>query len=477
MENLRDIEHDAGSIACRDATTGELLGRVPRMSAEDVRIAEAEATAGGASWRGTSRRQRRRVFATLLDEIVTAQDELCRLAVHESGKTMIQALLGDVLPTCAALHALVRSGDAPTRSLGPTSGERRGLVAVRASPHFPLHGIVAPVVSALAEGDAVLLMLSEHASWSGGMYVEILRNVLRHHGHDPRIVQGLTGDDDTASTLREMGVDRVVGSWPDDAGHGPARQTAMIVCEDADVDGAVRAAMLTAFTPLPPPFVPAARILVHTRVHDVFVSAAARRIRAMRHGPPLDETVDCGVIAPWIGVDHVAALVDDASRHGAKMLVGGQLDHAFERGHYPPTLVVDVPPHARIARESTFGPVMAVTRFDDDAQATELVGDATAGARVSIFSRDRRRTEALCRRLRATDVAFNDIGLMDALRAGPRHRYPTKVVLPAVSPYPAGPHTYAVIESLLRLRFGPGVRQRLRAATELGRSMRSLWTL
>jgi acyl-CoA reductase-like NAD-dependent aldehyde dehydrogenase len=488
MELVRSGHVDAVEddwMACRDVFTGERLGEARRMSAQDVRDTVAQTRAAIPSWRNTSHADRRRVLATLLDEIVTAQDELCRLAVHESGKTMIQASLGDILPACSSLWEALRR---PSHRSWRGSSERPpNLVAIMTSPRFPLQSIVVPVASALVEGHGAIVKLSEHASWSGQMYVEIVHNVLRHHGHDPRVVASITGGPRTVAALIDAKLERIVGGGPDATARDILTRAArsltsvtwqrhgnevMIVREDAELEGTVNAAVLAAYTPLPPPLVAAERILVHARSYDAFVETAKQRVVALRQGMPLDEVVDCGAVAPCVGVEHVAALVDDACRCGATVLVGGRRDRAFARTHYPPTLLVGVPPHARIAREPTFGPVMTVMRVESDDEAVELANGAPTGAGVSIFGRSGRKARALAQRLRASTIRINDTGIAQSLgtRSG-------MSVLRAVSPYPAGPRTYAILESLLRLRFGPGVRARLRAAAELGRSTRSRWTV
>jgi acyl-CoA reductase-like NAD-dependent aldehyde dehydrogenase len=480
VESQRPLDEvNEGWIACRDAASGEHLGYVPRMSAREVRHVLATARAAALRWRDTPRSRRRRVLASVLDEIVTAQDELARLATHESGKTMIQALMGDVLPSCAAVCRATRTPGGPI-ARAPTQTGSSGLVGALASPRFPLQSIVAPVALALAEGRGAIVRLSEHASWSGQMYVEIIRNVLRQHGHDPAIVASITGGPCTVAPLLEAKLDRVVASGPDEAARDFLTQAArtltpvtwqrqgneaMIVTEDADIDRALEAAIIAAFTPLPPPLLSAERILVHAACYEAFVCAARRRVRQLRQGMPLHEGVDCGAIAPSVGVDHVAALVEDACDRGATVLVGGRPDSAFSQAHYPPTLLVNVPPDARIAHEPTFGPVMAIMRVHGDAEAATLVNGAPTGAGVSIFGSTMSRARALSRALRSSRIRINEIGIADSLVAH------TAVLLPTISLYPARPRTYAFVESLLRLRFGNGLRERLRAAAEL-RSLR-----
>jgi acyl-CoA reductase-like NAD-dependent aldehyde dehydrogenase len=473
----RDSNNDAaeGPITCRDAFSGEHLAEVARMGAPEVHDAVASARAAVPAWRDATDGDRRRVLATLLDELVTAQDELCRLAAHESGKTMIQALLGDVLPTCSSTHQTIRRLARPRP--GSPNAQPHGVVGILASCRFPLQSIVSPVVAALADGQGAVVKLSEHASWSGEMFVEIIRNVLRQHGQDPALVVSVTGGRRTLAALVETRLDRIVGGGSDDEGRDLLTQAArsltpvrwqrhgnetMVVAEDADLDRAVKAAMLGALTPLPPPLIAAERILVHARLHDAFVEAARCGIGALRCGAPLEEGIDNGPVAPSVGVEHLRNLIDDAVRCGATVLIGGETDPALASTHVSPTLLVDVPPHARVVNEPTFGPVMSVVRVQSDAEAVALANDAPSGAGISLFCRRGTRARAHAERLRSSNVRINEIGLAEALRAGAG-----ATLLPVPSPYPSGPHTYALFESLLRLRFGRGVRQRLRAATEL----------
>lgn len=188
----------ADVIACVDPRSGELLGQVPVMDVGQVEHAVRVARARQATW-GVSK-VRRRVARAVLAAVVEGQDELCRVAGHESGKSLLEITVGELVPTCEVLRYA-----ASRRSTAPPCG----VVAVIGSGRAPLLEVLAASMPALVEGNAVAIKLSEHTSWSGLALVELLRDALREHRCSADVVQAITGYDDTADALAALADDVV----------------------------------------------------------------------------------------------------------------------------------------------------------------------------------------------------------------------------------------------------------------------------
>src|SRR5262249_34984788 len=153
------------------------LGDVPAMDAADVRARVQRARELQPLWARTSFSERRAVLEELLDVIVREQAEICRLAVRDSGETMVDASLGEIFPVCEKLRYVSAQGEkdlarAPRNAgflLHKKAGVESpplGVIGVICPWNFPSHNIYCPLVPALFAGNAVVLKVSEHTSWS-----------------------------------------------------------------------------------------------------------------------------------------------------------------------------------------------------------------------------------------------------------------------------------------------------------------------
>lgn len=505
-------------IECRDPATGERLGEVPVMTREDVEVAVARGRRAQASWATTTFAERGRVLRTLLDAIVAHQDEICRLAVHGSGKTMLDVVLGEVWPVCEKIRYALVHGERDLRPERRSPGwwlhktatlvhVPRGVIGAIGPSRFPFYGLLSPVVPGLYAGNAVVVKVSELASWSSLAYLDLIHDALRRHGHDAALVQVVTGDDRTATALMDAGIDTVFVPGSSRSGAGAVATTArswssalerggtdaLVVCDDADLDRVLDAALPGVFGACGPSCTGVERLYVFDAVYEAFVRLAEARVRRLRQGPPLDDLVDCGAMATARDVDVLQELVDDAVAQGARVLVGGRRRSDLPGHYFEPTLVVDVDPRMRIVREAVFGPVMVVVRVDDEAQAIELANESACGIGSTVFTRDRARGDRIASRLRAATSVVNDHAiarLMQALpwggsgsdpgsgREGLRACCHAKVVVndrfafgktPAI--HPVREHTYDLVESTVRALYGRGLRHTVRASWDTLRNL------
>ncbi len=523
---ISDIGETA-TIPCFDPATLEPLGTVPVMSEAEVLAVVAKARAAQPAWASTTFTERKRVLRTLLDLIIERQEAICRSASRDSGKTLVDAALGEVFPVCEKIRYTLTYG---ARDLAPDprpSGFLMhkkahveylplGVVGVIAPWNFPFHNLLCPLVPALFAGNAVVTKVSEWTSWSAAEYLGLVREALTRHGHSPELVQAVTGYGQTGSWLVTSGVEKIFFTGSPQNGRKVMEAASrtltpvvlelggkdpMIICDDADLDHAVLSAMLGTFTACGQMCVGAERIYVFAGVYDRFVEAVVTKARALRQGPPLaGEVVDCGAMTMPRQLDILEELVHDAVSKGARLLVGGKRNTAAGRGQFfEPTVLVDVDHTMRITQEEQFGPILVVMQVNDEEEAVRLANDCPYGLGSSVFSRDRARGERIASRIRAGMTVVNDYGLAYMIQSLPfggtkvsgfgringreglractlekavvTDRFPTGQ---SVSPFPVEPATFALVKDAIGTIYGQGLGARARSAWSTLMQLRSV---
>ncbi len=179
-----------------------------------------------------------------------------------------------------------------------------------------------------------------------------------------------------------------------------------IVFEDADLDEAVDGAMVAKMRNIGEACTAANRFLVADQVADEFTDRLAERMSAQRVGRGTEEGVDLGPLVEHAAREKVHGLVTDARHRGAGVVTGGEpIDGP---GYfYPPTVLADVPPDARVAREEIFGPVAPVTRFSDDEEAVSLANGTEFGLVAYVYTQGVKRALRVSEALETGMVGLN----------------------------------------------------------------------
>jgi acyl-CoA reductase-like NAD-dependent aldehyde dehydrogenase len=516
----------ANTIECLDPATGRKLGHVPVMERDEVVAAVERGRAAQNSWARTSFAQRRAVLREVLAHVVAHQEEICRLAVLDSGKTMVDAVMGEIFPVCEKLRYTIAHGEADLAPERRTPGfliHKRarveyhpfGVVGVICPWNFPFHNLFCPVIPALFAGNAVVAKISEWSSWSGADFVAIWQDALEKHGHSRDLVQIVTGYGETGANLVSSGVDKVFFTGSPGTGKKVMAEASekltpvvlelggkdpMIVCDDANLSQVADAAMLGVFTACGQMCVGVERIYVFDEVYEPLLRALQQRVSALRQGPPLGgELVDIGATTMPDQLDKIQALVDDAIAKGARALVGGHRNRSLPGQFFEATLLVDVDHDMRIAKEECFGPVMTVIRVRNEDHLMQLVNDVPYGLGASVFTRDRKRADRIASRIRSGMAVANDYGIAYMVQALPFGGvgssgfgringreglraccYEHAVVTDRIPVgrsfgiHPVQPRTYDLVESAVRVIYGVGVKERAKGALGAARSLVSL---
>ncbi|MFL5560092.1 MAG: succinic semialdehyde dehydrogenase [Gemmatimonadaceae bacterium] len=420
---------DRASIDVHAPFTGALLGRIPRGTVADVDAAVRSARRAQETWSALPVRQRARVFTRFQELLLDRREEMVDLIQLESGKARRHAF-EEILDTAVvARHYAVHGPHylGPKRHAGTfpvltTALEVRhpvGVVGIVAPWNFPLILSITDAIAALVAGNAVVLRPDVQSSFTALAAAELLyeaglpRDVLQvvtGEGHElgPPLIDRVdfvmfTGSTRTGKIVAQQAAARLTGFSLELGGKNP-----MLVLDDADVDAAVEGAVRGAFVGAGQVCVSFERLYLPNALYDRFVAKLVARTRALRLGAAMDYTVDVGSMtsARQLGVveDHVA----DATAKGATVLAGGRPRLDLGPLFYEPTILVDVRPGMTAYAEETFGPVLAVYRYDDIDDAIERANDTRYGLNASVWSRSTRRATDVAKRIRCGTVNVNE---------------------------------------------------------------------
>jgi 1-pyrroline dehydrogenase len=420
---------DGGTDEVLNPSTGEVIAEVQSGTEADVdRAVSAARRAFENGWSETTPAERSRMLLAFAERIESDGEELARLESLNVGKPRGVAA-GDVefsadnLRFFAGAARLLEGKAAGEYARGYTSMIRRepvGVVASIAPWNYPLLMAAWKMGPALAAGNTVILKPSELTPLSAlrvaelaadifppgvlnvitGRGVPVGAGLVNHSGVD---MVSLTGDVSTGKKVAEAAAGTLKRAHLELGGKAPA-----VVFEDANVEAAAAGLRRSSFYNSGQDCTAAARILVHERVYDEFLSELLPRVEAIRTGDPLaGEDVDMGPLVSAAQRDKVGGFLDRARDGGATVLVGGVRDDG-PGFFYRPTVVADVEQDDDIVQREAFGPLITVQRFRSDEEALRLANGLPYGLTASVWSENLGRALEASRRLRVGTVWINE---------------------------------------------------------------------
>lgn len=419
---------DGATFAVENPANGETLCRVADAGTTEALRALAAADAAQKSWAATSARERSEILRRAFDMIVARTDEFAELITREMGKSVAESR-GEVAYGADFLRWFSEEAVRITGTFGtnPTGPGRIATVRQPVGPcllitpwNVPLAMATRKVGPALAAGCTVILKPAAQTPLTSLLFAQVMREAGLPDGvlnvvtttdpesvaaplmADPRLRKvSFTGSTRVGQHLLRSAADQVLRTSMELGGNAP-----FIVCADADLDAAVKGALIAKMRNVGEACIAANRFYVHEDVADDFVQRLIDALGTLTVGDGMDPTTNVGPLIDRTQRDKVANLVDDAVAHGATVLLGGKTPD--RPGYFfPPTVLRNVSPNCRLTSEEIFGPVAPVTTFRDDEEALRLANATEFGLVSYVFTQDYTRALWFTEQLESGMVGLN----------------------------------------------------------------------
>jgi succinate-semialdehyde dehydrogenase/glutarate-semialdehyde dehydrogenase len=397
-----------GTIPVTNPATGETLGTVPRMGAEETRQAIEAADKALPAWRAKTAKERAGILRKWFDLMMANQDDLATLMTAEQGKPLAESK-GEIAYSASFIEWFAEEGKRLYGDIIPGhQADKRilvlrqpiGVVAAITPWNFPSAMITRKAGPALAAGCTMVLKpatqtplsalalaeLAVRAGIPAGVFNVVTGSAAAIGGEmtSNPTVRKLTFTGSTeigkklvvqcAGTLKKLSLEL--------GGNAP-----FIVFDDADLDAAVQGAIASKYRNTGQTCVCANRLLVQEGVYDEFAKKLSAAVAKLRVGDGLQGATEQGPLIDEKAIAKVEEHVADALAKGAKVAAGGKR-HSLGGTFFEPTILTGVTTEMLVAREETFGPVAPLFKFKTEAEAIKMANDTEFGLAAYLYTRD-----------------------------------------------------------------------------------------
>src|ERR1700751_6062679 len=405
----RWCDADNGATAeVNNPATGEILGTVPVMGRAETRRAIEAAKHAWADWRRRPATERSVLLRKWHDLMLANVEDLGKLMTAEQGKPLAEAK-GEVAYAASFIEWFAEEAKRVYGDTIPSPWNDRRLVVIKepigvCAPmppwNFPAAMITRKAGPALAAGCTMvakpasstpfsalaLAALAERAGIPGGVFSVLTGNSKEIGGEmtsnpDVRKVT-FTGSTEVGRLLMKQSASTIKKLSLELGGNAP-----FIVFDDADLDAAVEGAIISKYRNAGQTCVCANRLYIQAGVYDAFAEKLVAAVAKLKVGNGFEPGVQQGPLIDQSAVEKVEEHIEDAVSQGGRVLLGGKR-HALGQTFFEPTVLADLSPKMKVAREETFGPLAPLFRFETDEQAVQMANDTEFGLASYFYSRD-----------------------------------------------------------------------------------------
>ncbi|MFP7305360.1 NADP-dependent succinate-semialdehyde dehydrogenase [Klebsiella pasteurii] len=396
------------TLVVTNPANGQQLGSVPKMGVGETHEAIDAAARALPAWRALTAKERSSILRRWFELMMEHQDDLARLMTLEQGKPLAEAK-GEISYAASFIEWFAEEGK---RIYGDTipghQADKRllvikqpiGVTAAITPWNFPSAMITRKAGPALAAGCTMVLKpasqtpfsalaLAELANRAGipeGVFNVVTGSASEVGGEltgNPLVRKlSFTGSTEIGRQLMEQCAKDIKKVSLELGGNAP-----FIVFDDADLDKAVEGALASKFRNAGQTCVCANRLYIQDGVYDRFAEKLQQAVSKLQIGDGLQPNVTIGPLIDEKAIAKVQEHIADALGKGARVVTGGKV-HELGGNFFQPTILVDVPGDAKVAKEETFGPLAPLFRFKDEADVIAQANDTEFGLAAYFYARD-----------------------------------------------------------------------------------------
>jgi gamma-glutamyl-gamma-aminobutyraldehyde dehydrogenase len=411
---------------------GRVFAEVARGDSADIdaAVAASRASFEAGSWRQADPKTKKRVLRRFADLIRADIEHLALLETLDTGRPVLNAVNVDVPFAADCIEYYAEFADKLYDEVAPTGPDdlaliRReplGVVAAIVPWNYPLIITAWKIGPALLAGNSVVLKPAEQSPLSairlGQLALEAglpegVLNVVPGFGEEAGKPLGLHADVDMISFTGSTEVGKLMLGY---AGQSNLKRVSLecggksphVVLHDADLKAAAEAIAWGIYYNAGETCHAGSRVLADARIKDALVEAIAAASEAITLGHPLDPATQMGALIDAGHMGRVLGFVESAVAEGAKIACGGRRAFAASGGFYVERTILDnVAPSMKVAREEIFGPVLTVTSVSGEAEAVKLANDSIYGLAAAVWTADMNAAHRVSNALRAGTVWVN----------------------------------------------------------------------
>jgi aldehyde dehydrogenase (NAD+) len=424
--------------------TEEAIGEVPVGTAADAdaAIAAAREAFDKGPWPKKDWRERAVILQQFHDALVARKDEIVQLCVAEAGSIIPVASIMQfdmaldglqyyidqiqrrefVIPSSVSAHTNWATGG---ETLGSTVKvyEPLGVSVGITAYNYPFFLNLAKLGPALASGCTFILKPAPQTP----LEAMILGDIASEVGIPPGVFSIVTGGVDVGEKMTtDPRVDQISFTGSDKVGAMIQAQaapslkrvalelggkSAMIVCEDADLERAAFAGVVNFTNQCGQGCILQTRQLVHNSIKDQYIEMLKAMASQVKMGDPADPDTGMGPLISAAQRERVLAYIEQGKADGNSLVYGGNIPPGLDRGFFVEPTIFDCPSNSTaIAQEEIFGPVVCVIGFDTEEEAIAIANDSQYGLSGGVFSQDPGRAYRIAMQMRTGGVLINGGG-------------------------------------------------------------------
>ncbi|WP_428325901.1 NAD-dependent succinate-semialdehyde dehydrogenase [Nitrosopumilus sp.] len=416
-------------ITTVNPTTGEDITTFSAMDKDQVFELVRKAKRAFPEWKKDYEKRRSYIY-NLVEHLKKNKTELAKIATSEMGKALKESI-GEVEKCAWALEFYADHGDSFLTDEVLNTDARKsfltfeplGVIGSIMPWNFPYWQALRFAAPCLMAGN-VIVMKPSRVTMQSGIEIE---KAFADAGIPEGIFSTVVGSVDSANHLIDSEVNAVTFTGSTNAGAKVGERAAMnlkkcvlelggsdpfIVLDDAIIEKAAEGAVKGRFINCGQSCVASKRFFVGKNIAKDFIELFIKKASQLKVGDPMSIDTDVGPLSSKDGLETISGIVEDAKAKGAEVLLGGE--EMDGNGYfYKPTILTNITPDMRIAKEETFGPVAPITIVDNESEAVKMANDSEFGLGASIWTKDLAKADKMSRRIESGIVSVNNVVISD----------------------------------------------------------------